>query len=105
MKCVSTVSFSIVLNGNQGVSFKPSRGLKQGDPISPNLFLLVSEVLSLQIKEVILKGSLEGIKLTRACPTLSHLFFADDSLFFLKATLLNYWNLVNIFSVFCTASG
>lgn len=89
MSCVSTVSFSIVLNGNAGGFFKPTRGLRQGDPLSPYLFLIVSEVLSLRISRAVHENHLQGIKLSRSCPVISHLFFADDSLFFLAATLKN----------------
>ncbi|XP_062013415.1 uncharacterized mitochondrial protein AtMg01250-like [Rosa rugosa] len=105
MACVTTVSFSIVLNGNLGKFFHPSRGLRQGDPLSPYLFLIVSEVLSLRLTKVVNDGFLRGIKLSRSCPTLSHLFFADDALFFLKATLLNCWHLNKIFLEYCNASG
>ncbi|KAK9904638.1 hypothetical protein M0R45_000530 [Rubus argutus] len=45
MSCVTTVSYSIVLNGNAGKFFKPKRGLRQGNPLSRYLFLIISEVL------------------------------------------------------------
>lgn len=45
MECVTTVTFSIVLNGNAGEFFKPNRGLRQRDHLSPYLFLIISEVL------------------------------------------------------------
>lgn len=58
MACVSTVSFSIVLNGNAGNFFKPNRGLRQGDPLSPYLFLIICEVLSLRLTRAIYEGDL-----------------------------------------------
>lgn len=103
--CVSSVSYSIVLNGNVGSFFRPKRGLRQGDPLSPYLFLIISEVLSLRISKAINVGHLLGIKISRSCPVIAHLFFADDALYFLKTTLHNCWNLRKIFKDYCSASG
>lgn len=105
MKCVTTVSFSVKLNGKQGAFFTPSRGLRQGDPLSPYLFLLVTEVLSLNLSKAVSGERLQGIKLSRNCSGLSHLFFADDSLYFLKATVSNCQSLKTILDDFCLASG
>ncbi|CAN6566565.1 unnamed protein product [Malus baccata var. baccata] len=90
MKCVKTVEFSILINGMPGRTFKPTRGLRQGDPLSPYLFLLISEVLLLLISRAVQQGYLEGIKLSTSGPMLSHLLFADDTLIFLVATNQNY---------------
>ena len=105
MNCVRSVSFSVGINGIHGEYFKPTRGLRQGDPLSPYLFLLVSEVLSININCALSSGMLSGIKLSRMCPGLSHLFFADDSLFFTKADVTNCIALRNILTVYCEASG
>ncbi|KAK9938019.1 hypothetical protein M0R45_014780 [Rubus argutus] len=105
MGCVTTVSFYVVLNGNAGSFLKPKRGLRQGDPLSPYLSLIISDVLSVRITKAVSEGDLQGIKLSRTCPVISHLFFADDALFFLKATLPNCWRLKSIFHEYCMASG
>lgn len=49
MGCVRSVNFAVILNGQTGKKFAPSRGLRQGDPLSPYLFLLVSDVFSKMI--------------------------------------------------------
>ncbi|KAM2060118.1 hypothetical protein ACFX1T_045347 [Malus domestica] len=105
MGCISTVNFSILLNGQPGSKFTPSRGLRQGDPLSPYLFLLVSEVLSLLIQRESDGGRIEGIQMDRAGPMISHIFFADDTLIFLKAKARNCRNLVQVIDEYCSASG
>ncbi|XP_050379553.1 uncharacterized protein LOC126796882 [Argentina anserina] len=105
MACVTRGSFSIVLNGTPGGFFTPTRGLRQGDPLSPYLFLLVSEVLSLRLTKEVAMKKISGVKLAPSCPPLSHLFFADDSLFFMKATLLNCSRVSTVFKDYCLASG
>lgn len=86
MQCVSTMSFRVIINGDGGAAFNPSRGLQQGDPFSPYLFILMAGTFSRMLNQWALMRMLKGIKLARLCPPLSHLFFADDSLFFLKAS-------------------
>ena len=99
MRCVTTVSYSFRINGKISNSIQPSRGLRQGDPLSPYLFLIVAEGLSALIKKSVEEGVLEGISVCRKGPKLSHLFFADDSLIFCKVTLSNCDSLQWIFQV------
>ena len=84
--CIRSVSFSILVNGESHGYFKPNRGLWQGDPLSPYLFLLCAEGLHSLIQQAKLSGSIKGVSLSSASPKVSHLFFADDSLLFCRAT-------------------
>ena len=75
MACVTSVSYSFVVNGELTDVWIPSRGLRQGDPISPYLFLLYFEGLGALIKRAILHWSLHGISIARNAPKISHFVF------------------------------
>ncbi|KAK4254083.1 hypothetical protein QN277_009512 [Acacia crassicarpa] len=105
MECITSVAFHLKINGRPVSSFKPERGIRQGDPLSPYMFIIVSEVLSLMLQMHIDKAELKGIKLARSAPTLSHCFFADDAVLFLKADELNCKVLRMILGIYCKASG
>jgi hypothetical protein len=85
MACVRSVSYKVRLNGKLMQSFKPTRGLRQGDPLSPYLFLLVGEGLSKLIQHEIENHGLQELKICRTSPGISHLLFVNDSLLFFKA--------------------
>uniref|UniRef100_A0A803QD63 Reverse transcriptase n=1 Tax=Cannabis sativa TaxID=3483 RepID=A0A803QD63_CANSA len=85
MRCVTTVSFSVLINGEKHGLIQPTRGLRQGDSLSPYLFLLCSEGLSCLIHEAERAGHINGVQFGRDRVKVSHLFFADDSFVFLNA--------------------
>lgn len=82
--CISSVSFSILIKGEPSAVFKPSRGIRQGDPLSPYLFIIMANSLSTLMRKAVQDGNIKGIRLNPTCPTLSHLLFADDAIFFLN---------------------
>ncbi|KAA3465119.1 reverse transcriptase [Gossypium australe] len=85
MNCISTVSYSVILNGQIGDTFHPSRGLRQGDPLSSFLFLICGEGLSSLMRKATNEGLLQGVKANRRGPQISHLLFADDCILFGEA--------------------
>src|SRR5438128_5627964 len=86
MRCVRSVSYRFKINGNINGSIISGRGLRQGDPISPYLFLLCAEGLSALINDAESRGQIQGIRIAPTAPGVNHLLFADDSLLLLEAT-------------------
>ncbi|KAL0429893.1 UNVERIFIED_CONTAM: putative mitochondrial protein [Sesamum radiatum] len=85
--CVSFVSYSIILGGRQFGNITPRRGLRQGDLLSPYLFLLCTDALTSLISKAEAKGDIRGIQICREAPSISHLLFADDTLICCQATI------------------
>jgi hypothetical protein len=79
MKCCSSVKYRFKVNGNLTEEVIPSRGLRQGDPISPYFFLICAEAFSSMLNHAEQDGSLEGIGICPDAPSFNHHLFADDS--------------------------
>lgn len=88
MWSISFVSYKVLINGEAKGNVTPSRGLHQGDSLSPFLFIQCTEALISLIRGSEDEGKLTGLKIARGSPAVSHLLFADDCLFFCKADIL-----------------
>ncbi|KAG7569023.1 Reverse transcriptase domain [Arabidopsis thaliana x Arabidopsis arenosa] len=105
MQCITSVSYRILINGDPKGRIRPSRGIRQGDPMSPYLFILCTEALIAQIRKAEREGKIQGLRISHASPRVSHLLFADDSLFFCQANADQSKEVIDIIRSYGEASG
>ncbi|XP_042979926.1 uncharacterized protein LOC122310106 [Carya illinoinensis] len=105
MSCVRTVSFSVLINGQPGLKFWPGRGLRQGDPLSPYLFILCAEGLSNLLNGYEIQKLTKGVQVARGSISINHLLFADDCILFGRAKLADWFNLQEVLKKYERASG
>ena len=105
MSCVSSVSTSILFNGGNVEPILPSRRIRQGDPLSPYLFILCMEVLGHLIEEKWSEKSWVLVKSSKSGLSFSHLFFIDDLVLFVKADHVNCSTMRDVLDDFCARSG
>ena len=105
MNLISSTFFSIFINGVPSQLFSPTRGIRQGDPLSPFLFFVVAEDLGRYIKASIQNGSLQGLPLHGLQPTASHSQFFDETLLMNTPTMQESNKLRSILYDFSEASG
>jgi hypothetical protein len=86
MECVTTIRYSVCFNNVPLKSFALTRRLRQGDPLSPYLFLFVADGLSMLLQNEINQGHLQELHICRRTLRISHLLFADDTLMFMHAS-------------------
>jgi hypothetical protein len=104
MSCISSSSLEILVNSERLEDFSPSRGIRQGDPLSLYIFILCIEYLAYLIRDEADKGNWTGVKTSRDGPSFTHLFFADDVILFAKATKKNFTTINQVLDAFCSAS-
>ena len=102
---MSSVSYSVMINGRPRGKFKGFKGLRQGDPLSPFLFTLVADGLSRLVEKATEMGFITGCLVGRENVMISHLQFADDTLFFLDHVGSSFTHLLTILGAFCSVSG
>ncbi|KAL2902408.1 hypothetical protein RDABS01_027490 [Bienertia sinuspersici] len=105
MECISTTKMKVLWNGEPTMEFTPSRGIRQGDPLSPYIFVMCMERLNQVIEESIFLGKWRPIKVNKKGPLLSNLLFADDIVIFAEASVEQAQVIQDCLQRFCDASG
>ena len=105
MSCVSTPSSSVRINGKSYGNITPSKGICQGDPLSPYLFLICAEGFTSLLAKAEIEGRLHGVTLCRSAPSITNLLFADDSLIFCQANKDEVQVVSNTLQLYAKASG
>ncbi|XP_042950188.1 uncharacterized protein LOC122282297 [Carya illinoinensis] len=103
--CLKSVSYSIIVNGEPQQQFVPTRGIRQGDPLSPYIFIICAEALTALLNRAELCKDITSIPLGRGPITVNHLFFADDSLLFCQANKKELYKVISILVLYEKASG
>ncbi|XP_071921800.1 uncharacterized protein [Coffea arabica] len=104
-RLISNVWFSVILNGASHGFFKSTRGLRQGDPLSPALFIIGAEVLSRGLNNLAMQSGFVGFKVPYACPTITHLAFADNVLIFANGSSYSLKVIMQVLEAYQRCSG
>lgn len=103
--CMASSRVTVLVNGSGQGFIKPTRGLRQGCPLSPYIFIWAMEFLSKQLQLHLERGAIKGIKLATTAPQLTRVFYADDLMIMGKATLQEAQQMLSILNEFALASG
>ncbi|KAK8957829.1 hypothetical protein KSP39_PZI000633 [Platanthera zijinensis] len=102
--CISSSLLSFLINGERVGVVRSGRGLRQGNPLFPYLFIMCSEFLSRMLARAELNGRISGIAVAPSAPKISHLLFADDTLIFCGANRSEVEAVSHILGTFAAAS-
>ena len=97
MSCITSSSFAVLVSGEPTNFFRSGKGLRQGCPLSPLLFILLLEGLSLLLKDSKTAGKIIGIKVSRMV-RIFHILFVDDILIMTNAYLNEWIEIEEIFN-------
>lgn len=104
MSCVTSVAISILFNGGTLERFYPSRGIRQGDPLSPYFFIIFMDLLGHLIKEKCSEKLWTPFKSIKSGPAFSYLMFVDNVVLFDKVNLVSCSIIRDVLDIFCDRS-
>ncbi|GJQ89776.1 RNA-directed DNA polymerase, eukaryota, reverse transcriptase zinc-binding domain protein [Tanacetum coccineum] len=104
-ECLRSARTSILVNGSPTSEFSIKRGLRQGDPLSPFLFILIMEGLHIVIKDATRSNLIKGVTVGNPGMSLSHFFYADDVVLVTEWNQVDMDNIIRLLNVFYLASG
>ncbi|KAM6567827.1 hypothetical protein CsatA_026955 [Cannabis sativa] len=104
-KCITIRQMGLLINGAVQGTIKPTCGIRQGDPLSPALFIIAADVFSRLITTKMNEGCIHGFKMARNGPPITHLMFADDVILFGKASVREAKGFLNCLEEYCSWSG
>lgn len=105
MECLTSVNYTLLVNGNLTTSFQSSQGLRQGDPLSLYLFLICANILSISLLQAESSKRIQGVRVGKRGLFFTHLFSANDSLLFFRNDKYSLRNLQNSLDWYCNISG
>ena len=91
LDCVNSTSFSILVNGQPSRKFLPTRGMRQGDPLSPFLFIICVEGLSSLLRDAEAKKEIHGLKIGKKVNAISHIYFSQTIVYCLQGQMRKRW--------------
>jgi hypothetical protein len=104
-KCMATVSYTLIINGCKVGAINPSKGLRQGNPLSPYLFIICQEILSRIINRAVQRGELSWVRANRTGLVFTHLMHADDVVLFSRAKMTEIKAMEQWVNLYCSWSG
>ncbi|XP_071704231.1 uncharacterized protein [Rutidosis leptorrhynchoides] len=105
LACLKSATISVLVNGSPTNEFSLERGVRQGDPLSPFLFIIAAEELNILAKKAIENGLFKGVEVGYDKVAVSHLQYADDTLFIGEWSRANICNLMKLLECFEKVSG